>query len=62
VERSNRAAELKTGEGSVQAGSSGSSGEVRKKTAAEEKYDKIQDERVRQLMRLFSFNVDFAFV
>ena len=34
VERSSRAAEHKTGEGSVQAGSSGSSGETRKKTVA----------------------------
>lgn len=48
VERSGRVAEIK-GEGSVQAGSSSSSAAVpegRKKTAAEEKYDKIQDERV----------------
>jgi hypothetical protein len=52
VERSNRAAELKNGEGSVRAASSGTSGEARKKTAAEEKYDKIQDERVGQLLKL----------
>jgi len=53
VERSGRVAEIK-GEGSVQAGSSSGSAAVpegRKKTAAEEKYDKIQEERVRTKRR-----------
>ncbi|KAH8081233.1 hypothetical protein HD553DRAFT_89276 [Filobasidium floriforme] len=51
IERSGRAAEIKGGEGSGQAGSSSNPGlvpEGRKKTAAEEKYDKIREERRRE--------------
>lgn len=53
IERSGRAAEIKGGEGSDQAGSSSNPGlvpEGKKKTAAEEKYDKIREERVGSFM------------
>lgn len=55
VERSSRVAELRSGE-TPEASSARSSpapgAVVKKKTAAEEKYDKIQEERVSRVVRV----------